>query len=163
MVDALKKKIRILLDHVPAGALPAPTLFSDPRTIPGSDSDGAAAAGGGPPRWTYGSFYPDEDADGGAAAAGGGPPVARTKTSNGPPLYRGLPALAPSASEYGPCTGSRSGYQSDVFPAMTHRDAEGNLHVSLCPSPNCSSGLAVEAVADGLARWAPRKATEDDE
>lgn len=97
-IDNLRTRIRTLLDYIPAGALPAPTLFSDPRTVPGSDSDGAAH--------------------------GGGPPVARSRTSNGPPLYRGLPALGPSASVMGPCTGNRISEPSD----------ENRLVVSAIPS-----------------------------
>lgn len=124
MVDALKKKIRMLLDHIPAGALPAPKPFGDPRSIPGADSDGAAAA---------------------ASAGGGHPPVARSVSSHGV-----VPSLGPSASV---AEEDRSGW----FPAITYRDAEGNLHVSLCPSPNCSSGLAVKAMADGWAAWVPRE------
>ena len=111
----------------------------------GSD-EGAAAAGGGTPRCTYGSFYPDEDADGGAAAAGGGPPVARTPTSNGPVFYRGVPALGPSNSEYGPCTGGEAD-ETDGIPAITHAD-----HVALCATPS-DPDLAVKVIAPGIAAW----------
>ena len=47
MVESMRTKIRALLDHIPAGALPAPTVFGDPRSVPGGDSDGAAASAGG--------------------------------------------------------------------------------------------------------------------
>jgi hypothetical protein len=40
MVEAMQKKIRMLLDHVPAGALPAPTLFGAPKSLPGTGAAG---------------------------------------------------------------------------------------------------------------------------
>jgi hypothetical protein len=44
VVGDLRERIRKLLSHIPAGALPAPTLFSDPKSLPGT-----GAAGGLPP------------------------------------------------------------------------------------------------------------------
>jgi hypothetical protein len=44
MVGALQKKIRMLLDYVPAGTLPAPTLFGTPKTLPGTGAAGGADA-----------------------------------------------------------------------------------------------------------------------
>jgi len=83
-----------------------------------------------------------------AAAAGGGrPPVARAKTSNGLPL-RGLPALGPSESGYGPCTGSHP----VGIPAITHADTGGNLHVALCATPS-DPDLEVKVIAPGIAAW----------
>ena len=44
MVVALQKKIRTLLDHVPAGALPAPTFFGAPKHLPGTGAGGVESA-----------------------------------------------------------------------------------------------------------------------
>lgn len=81
----------------------------------------------------------------GSAAAGGGPPVARTKTSYGPPL-RGLPALGPSESGYGPCTRGEPNELAGI-PAITHAD-----HVALCATPS-DPDLAVKVIAPGIAAW----------
>ncbi len=133
VVGDLRERIRRLLGHIPAGALPAPTVFGKPRSIPGDDDGG----------------------DGAAAAAGGRPPVARSVSSFGP-----YPSLGPSPSGVWAMPPPRD--DDGTIPAITRRDEHGNLQVMLCATPNCNSGLVVEAVRDGRARWVPKKPEDED-
>lgn len=135
MVSNLRERIRRLLGHIPAGALPAPTVFGDPRSVPGGDG-AAAAAGGGHPS----------------------PPVARSVSSHGPPLSLGpspagaLPALGP-APAIGNWTGVEEGWIVDTIPGL-HR-TYANLSDTGC-------WTYWEQLPDGRYKWAP-KWVEDNE